>query len=84
MTFSIIGRCRGNRPARDRHQFLQHRGGRPLPLAAFAGVGAVATQNITLPSLGPQILDLLRASSSNRRRRWIGRLARTSGASIGK
>ncbi|MFP3561588.1 DUF1028 domain-containing protein, partial [Paraburkholderia sp. SIMBA_049] len=24
-----------------------------------AGVGAVATQNITLPALGPQILDLI-------------------------
>ena len=63
MTFSIAGRC-------------QHSGMLGVAVTtssicvssrcpwARAGVGAVATQNITDPSLGPKILDLLAAGRS--------------------
>lgn len=58
MTFSIIGRCR------ETGQFGIAISSSSIAVGARcpwvrAGVGAVATQNVTLPSLGPQVLDLL-------------------------
>ena len=58
MTFSIIGRCA------DTGQFGIAISSSSIAVGARcpwlrAGVGAVATQNVTLPALGPQILDLL-------------------------
>lgn len=58
MTFSIIGRCA------ETGQFGIAISSSSIAVGARcpwlrAGVGAVATQNVTLPALGPQILDLL-------------------------
>lgn len=58
MTFSIVGRCA------ETGQFGIAISSSSIAVGARcpwvrAGVGAVATQNVTLPALGPQILDLL-------------------------
>lgn len=58
MTFSIIGRCA------ETGQFGIAISSSSIAVGARcpwlrAGVGAVATQNVTLPALGPQILDML-------------------------
>jgi uncharacterized Ntn-hydrolase superfamily protein len=58
MTFSIIGRCP------ETGQLGVAISSSSISVWARcpwlrAGVGAVATQNVTLPALGPQILDLL-------------------------
>lgn len=58
MTFSIVGRC-----ARTQMFGVAIASSSPAVAArcahARAGVGAVATQNITDPALGPRLLDLL-------------------------
>jgi len=58
MTFSLVGRC-----ARTGMLGLVVSSSSPAVAArcawARAGVGAVATQNVTDPALGPRVLDLL-------------------------
>lgn len=58
MTFSIIGRCSDTGQLGIAISSSSIAVGARCPWVR-AGVGAVATQNITLPALGPQILDLL-------------------------
>jgi uncharacterized Ntn-hydrolase superfamily protein len=58
MTFSIIGRCRQTGQLGVAISSSSIAVGARCPWVR-AGVGVVATQNVTLPSLGPQILDLL-------------------------
>lgn len=58
MTFSIVGRCRQTGQLGVAISSSSISVGARCPWAR-AGVGAVATQNVTLPSLGPRILDLL-------------------------
>jgi len=63
MTFSLVGRC-----ARTAMLGMVVTSSSPAVAArcawARAGVGAVATQNVTDPSLGPWILDLMAAGRS--------------------
>jgi uncharacterized Ntn-hydrolase superfamily protein len=58
MTFSLVGRC-----SRTGMLGLVVTSSSPAVAArcawARSGVGAVATQNVTDPSLGPQVLDLM-------------------------
>jgi len=58
MTFSLVGRC-----ARTGMLGMVVTSSSPAVAArcawARAGVGAVATQNVTDPSLGPRVLDLM-------------------------
>lgn len=58
MTFSIIGRCQETGQLGIAISSSSIAVGARCPWVR-AGVGAVATQNVTLPALGPQILDLL-------------------------
>jgi uncharacterized Ntn-hydrolase superfamily protein len=58
MTFSIVGRCRETGQLGIAISSSSISVGARCPWAR-AGVGAVATQNVTLPALGPRILDLL-------------------------
>jgi len=58
MTFSIIGRCPETGQVGIAISSSRIAVGARCPWVR-AGVGAVSTQNITLPALGPQILDLL-------------------------
>ncbi|MFT4066925.1 DUF1028 domain-containing protein [Paraburkholderia sp.] len=58
MTFSIVGRCRKTGQLGVAISSSSIAVGARCPWVR-AGVGAVATQNVTLPALGPQILDLL-------------------------
>jgi uncharacterized Ntn-hydrolase superfamily protein len=58
MTFSIVGRCRKTGQLGIAISSSSIAVGARCPWVR-AGVGAVATQNVTLPALGPQILDLL-------------------------
>ncbi|MFM0009489.1 DUF1028 domain-containing protein [Paraburkholderia sediminicola] len=58
MTFSIIGRCPESGQLGIAISSSSIAVGARCPWLR-AGVGAVATQNVTLPALGPQILDLL-------------------------
>jgi len=58
MTFSIIGRCGETGQLGIAISSSSIAVGARCPWVR-AGVGAVATQNVTLPALGPQILDLL-------------------------
>jgi uncharacterized Ntn-hydrolase superfamily protein len=58
MTFSIIGHCRGTGQLGVAIASSSIAVGARCPWVR-AGVGAVATQNVTLPSLAPQVLDLL-------------------------
>ena len=58
MTFSIVGRCPETGQLGIAISSSSIAVGARCPWVR-AGVGAVATQNITLPALGPQILDLL-------------------------
>lgn len=58
MTFSIIGRCAQTGQLGIAISSSSIAVGARCPWVR-AGVGAVATQNVTLPALGPQILDLL-------------------------
>ena len=58
MTFSIIGRCPESGQLGFSISSSSIAVGARCPWVR-AGVGAVATQNVTLPALGPQILDLL-------------------------
>jgi uncharacterized Ntn-hydrolase superfamily protein len=58
MTFSIIGRCPETGQLGVAISSSSISVGARCPWLR-AGVGAVATQNVTLPALGPQILDLL-------------------------
>lgn len=58
MTFSIIGRCPDTGQLGIAISSSSIAVGARCPWVR-AGVGAVATQNITLPALGPQILDRL-------------------------
>lgn len=59
MTFSIIGRCAETGQLGIAISSSSIAVGARCPWAR-AGVGTVATQNVTLPALGPQILDLLK------------------------
>lgn len=58
MTFSIIGHCAQTGELGIAISSSSIAVGARCPWLR-AGVGAVATQNVTLPALGPQILDLL-------------------------
>ncbi|MBN3764145.1 DUF1028 domain-containing protein [Burkholderia sp. Ac-20365] len=58
MTFSIVGRCTETGQLGIAISSSSIAVGARCPWLR-AGVGAVATQNVTLPALGPQILDLL-------------------------
>lgn len=58
MTFSIVGRCRDTGQLGIAISSSSIAVGARCPWVR-AGVGAVATQNVTLPALGPQVLDLL-------------------------
>jgi uncharacterized Ntn-hydrolase superfamily protein len=58
MTFSIVGRCPQTGQLGIAISSSSIAVGARCPWLR-AGVGAVATQNVTLPALGPQILDLL-------------------------
>ncbi|AIR87759.1 DUF1028 domain-containing protein [Pseudomonas cremoricolorata] len=58
MTFSIIGRCAETGQLGVAISSSSIAVGARCPWLR-AGVGAVAAQNVTLPALGPQILDLL-------------------------
>jgi uncharacterized Ntn-hydrolase superfamily protein len=58
MTFSIVGRCQQTGQLGIAISSSSIAVGARCPWVR-AGVGAVATQNVTLPALGPQVLDLL-------------------------
>lgn len=58
MTFSIVGRCEKTGQLGIAISSSSIAVGARCPWLR-AGVGAVATQNVTLPAPGPQILDLL-------------------------
>ncbi|MFJ2366081.1 DUF1028 domain-containing protein [Pseudomonas sp. NPDC087697] len=58
MTFSIVGRCAETGQLGIAISSSSIAVGARCPWLR-AGTGAVATQNITLPALGPEILDLL-------------------------
>jgi uncharacterized Ntn-hydrolase superfamily protein len=58
MTFSIVGRCEKTGQLGIAISSSSIAVGARCPWLR-AGVGAVATQNVTLPALGPQILELL-------------------------
>lgn len=58
MTFSIVGRCVESGQLGIAISSSSIAVGARCPWAR-AGVGVVATQNVTLPALGPQVLDLL-------------------------
>jgi len=58
MTFSIVGRCPETGQLGIAISSSSISVGARCPWLR-AGVGAVATQNVTLPALGPQILDFL-------------------------
>jgi uncharacterized Ntn-hydrolase superfamily protein len=58
MTFSIVGRCSETGQLGIAISSSSIAVGARCPWAR-AGVGVVATQNVTLPALGPQVLDLL-------------------------
>lgn len=60
MTFSIVGRCAETGQLGVAISSSSIAVGARCPWLR-AGVGAVASQNITLPALGPQILDALEA-----------------------
>jgi len=60
MTFSIVGRCAETGQLGIAISSSSIAVGARCPWVR-GGVGAVATQNITLPALGPEILDLLEA-----------------------
>lgn len=63
MTFSIVGRCAETGQLGIAISSSSIAVGARCPWVR-GGVGAVATQNITLPALGPEILDLLEAGES--------------------
>jgi uncharacterized Ntn-hydrolase superfamily protein len=65
MTFSIVGRCGKTGQLGIAISSSSIAVGARCPWAR-AGVGAVATQNVTLPALGPQILDLLQGEQGAR------------------
>lgn len=58
MTFSIVGRCQQTGQLGIAISSSSISVGARCPWVR-AGVGVVATQNVTLPALGPQILDLI-------------------------
>jgi uncharacterized Ntn-hydrolase superfamily protein len=58
MTFSIVGRCAQTGQLGVAISSSSIAVGARCPWAR-AGVGAVSTQNVTLPALGPRILDVL-------------------------
>lgn len=58
MTFSIVGRCQQTGQLGIAISSSSIAVGARCPWVR-AGVGAVATQNVTLPALGPEILDLI-------------------------
>lgn len=58
MTFSIVGRCADTGQLGIAISSSSICVGARCPWVR-AGVGAVSTQNVTLPALGPQILDML-------------------------
>lgn len=60
MTFSIVGRCAETGQLGIAISSSSIAVGARCPWLR-AGAGAVSTQNITLPALGPEILDLLEA-----------------------
>ncbi len=60
MTFSIVGRCAETGQLGIAISSSSIAVGARCPWLR-AGVGAVSTQNITLPALGPQVLELLEA-----------------------
>lgn len=63
MTFSIVGRCRQSGMVGVAVTTSSISVGARCPFAR-AGVGAVATQNITDPALGPAVLDRMQAGAA--------------------
>lgn len=63
MTFSIVGRCAETGQLGIAISSSSIAVGARCPWLR-AGVGAVSTQNVTLPALGPQTLDLLAAGQT--------------------
>ena len=63
MTFSIVGRCERTGQLGVAISSSSIAVGARCPWVR-AGVGVVSTQNITLPALGPRVLDLLDAQRS--------------------
>ena len=63
MTFSIVGRCAQTGQLGIAISSSSIAVGARCPWLR-AGVGAVSTQNITLPALGPDVLDLLEQGSA--------------------
>ncbi|SAK80662.1 hypothetical protein AWB79_05226 [Caballeronia hypogeia] len=61
MTFSIVGRCEETGQLGIAISSSSIAVGARCPWVR-AGVGAVATQNVTLPALGPQVLDHLQGA----------------------
>lgn len=65
MTFSIVGRCAETGQLGIAISSSSIAVGARCPWVR-GGIGAVSTQNITLPALGPEILDLLEQGASAR------------------
>jgi uncharacterized Ntn-hydrolase superfamily protein len=63
MTFSIVGRCAETGQLGIAISSSSIAVGARCPWVR-GGIGAVSTQNITLPALGPEILDLLEQGAS--------------------
>jgi uncharacterized Ntn-hydrolase superfamily protein len=63
MTFSVVGRCANTGMTGVAITTSSIAVGSRCPYAR-AGVGAVTTQNITDPSLGPAVLDLMQAGKN--------------------
>ena len=63
MTFSIVGRCEKTGQLGVAISSSSIAVGARCPWVR-AGVGVVSTQNITLPALGPRVLDLLEKGAS--------------------
>jgi len=85
MTFSIVGRCARSGQLGIAISSSSIAVGARCPWVR-TGVGAVATQNVTLPALGPRVLDLLEsgkidpaAALDRARRKRVERLSAGDG-----
>ena len=81
MTFSIAGRCARSGMFGVAITTSSICVGARCPHAR-AGVGAVSTQNVTDPNLGPLVLDMMAAGQARARRsmksRWTGQFISTA------
>ena len=71
MTFSIVGRCEKTGQLGVAISSSSIAVGARCPWVR-AGVGVVSTQTITLPALGPRVLDLLRANGQAAVKVFVG------------